>query len=204
MYRLLSASLETGSRACGTCQRAYAPRKLLCRKSRSEALWEQNSLWWQAVTRSYIYVNFMWTQASPLIPSLVSRVFSSPKTNSLWKGTKLLAVEACLSLFTYQTKILILSAADWLIRLYQQEKPGHSLPQASHAWRTEEFCGTLVWVMLAKNAPYSISSPRQQGHLSGQIMMIHHQEEAYPRDKREFWKVARQQQRLSNICLLLL
>lgn len=52
--------------------------------------------------------------------------------------TSLLIVEIWLSLLTYRTEVLILSAADHLFRFYPQEKSGGSQPQDSHAWRTEE------------------------------------------------------------------
>lgn len=102
-------------------------------RTSADYLQEQNSLRWQVVTWGCVYVN-----TSPLIPYLVTRVFSAPTTTLLSKGSVLLIVEACLSLLTYQTEALILSAADELIRLYPQEKPGRRPPQASHAWRTEE------------------------------------------------------------------
>lgn len=159
--------------------------------------------------RDYVYVN-----TSPCIPSLVTRVFSSPKTTSLPKGTVLWIVKACLSLLTYQTEVLILSAADWLIRCCLQEKPGHSSPQASHAWRTEESLLPLwrprqEWCRQKKKKTKNTHTwYRQLAMATETLVRPDHEDSSSGRglshDKREFWKVTRQQQRLSNSCLLLL
>lgn len=119
---------------CCTCQRAYKLRMLLCRQSRSEHE-SQDS-------KQFVVMRVMWgcvyVNLSPLIPNLVTTAFSSPITSLLSKGTGLQIVESCRSPLTYQTEVLILSAADQLIRFYPQEEPGCGMPQASHAWRTQE------------------------------------------------------------------
>ena len=102
-------------------------------RSSTKAVWQQSSLWWEAVTWDCVYVT-----TSPLIPRLVPGVFSSSPATLLSKGIVLLIVEACVSLVTYQTEVLIRSAAYRLIRFHPEEKPGRSLPQACQASRTEE------------------------------------------------------------------
>lgn len=119
-HEWLSTSLETGNRVAALAKgHINRERCHVGNQDQRVSAKTQNSLWSQAVTRGCVYMN-----PSPLIPKLVTRVFSSPTTTLLPKGTGLWVVEACLSLLTYQTEVLILSAADQLIGFYLQEEPG--------------------------------------------------------------------------------